>query len=478
MSDVNLHMNQIQDLSLTSLTNNFKDESGNLHGGKIEFGGKTYNVSIANGKADITQAQTNVFSKFFSLFKDISHTPTAQMLTERFNNIVELSKDEQVMKNLRSMQIAHNNSAMLNKIIEQQPGQQVLEVADYGFGPARNAVRDAGIVKTVGENAGVQINLNKIDDYNKIIGIVPDELAAPKLPGLIDNVRSGTLQIDMSQVPDGKFNEERVGQWKEFLQKNADRLDTPKRLYQLLTSPKTAAQTGKTTGWDAEFAKDPDKALEQFIVKNLQRRDFAKIDQNGLKFLTEKLKEYVALYNMPDPAQRDASIQKFFSDPKNWANPNDPEEMDRLNATGLYEVDAEGYSPEEVAQEQEMQRQPKNFKAYNLLCNVLMYSVFRQTSKLGLEFFRSQNIPVMFQNADINGKALQGRMDTVLKENTWKKGFIQGKNTNSPITHSEMRHVERLKKQDASSEWTDIQTGATHNAGPTLDVKKPEGASV
>jgi hypothetical protein len=181
---------------------------------------------------------------------------------------------------------------------------------------------------------------------------------------------------------------------------------------------------------------------------------------------------------MPDPAQRDASIQKFFSDPKNWANPNDPEEMDRLNATGLYEVDTEGYSPEEVAQEQEMQRQPKNFKAYNLLCNVLMYSVFRQTSKLGLEFFRSQNIPVMFQNADINGKALQGRMDTVLKENTWKKGFIQGKNTNSPITHSEMRHVERLKKQDASSEWTDIQTGATHNAGPTLDVKKPEGASV
>ena len=49
MSDVNLHMNQIQDLSLTSLTNNFKDESGRLHGGKIEFGGKTYNVSIANG---------------------------------------------------------------------------------------------------------------------------------------------------------------------------------------------------------------------------------------------------------------------------------------------------------------------------------------------------------------------------------------------------------------------------------------------
>ena len=51
MTDVNLHMNQIQDLSLTSLTNNFKDESGNLHGGKIEFGGKTYNVSIL--KAEI-----------------------------------------------------------------------------------------------------------------------------------------------------------------------------------------------------------------------------------------------------------------------------------------------------------------------------------------------------------------------------------------------------------------------------------------
>ena len=479
MSDVNLQMNQIQDLSLVSLTNNFKDESGNLHGGKIKFGGKTYNVSIANdGKADITQVQTNIFAKFFNLFKDISHTPTAQKLTERFNNIVELSNDEQVMKNLRSMQVAHNNTAMLNQIIEQHPGQQVLEVADYGFGPVRNAVKDSGVVKAAGDNAGVQINLNKIDDYNKIIGIVPDNLRAIKLPGVVDQIRNGTLQVDMSQVPDGKFSEERVGQWKEFLQKNADRLDTPKRLYQLLTSPKTAAQTGKTTGWDAEFAKDPDKALEQFIVKNMQHGDFAKIDQNGLKFLTEKFKEYIALYNMPDPAQRDAALQKFFSDPKDWANPNDPDEMDRLNATGLYEVDTEGSSPEEIAAEQEMQRQPKHFKAFQMLGNVLMYSVFRQTSKLGLEFFRSQNVPVMFQNADYKGKTLQGRMDTVLKENTWKKGYVEGEASNSPITHSEMRHVERLKKQDASSEWTDIQTGATHNAGPTLDVNKPEGASV
>ena len=478
MSDVNLHMNQIQDLSLVSLTNNFKDESGNLHGGKIEFDGKTYNVSIANGKADITQAQTNIFSKFFNLFKDISHTPTAQMLTERFNTIVEMSNDEALMKELRSMQVAHNNSAMLKSMVEQHPGQQVLEVANYGFSPARNIVKDSNVVKQFSEASGVQINLNKIDNYNECLGIIPLKLQPTMLPGLIDKVRDGSLQVDTSLSMGGKLDPERVGKWKDFLQQNADRVDTPKRLYQLLTSPKTAEQTGKTTGWDAEFAKNPDKALEQFIVKNLQHSDFAKMNESDMKFLAEKLKDYVALYNMPDPAQRDAAIQKFFSDPKSWANPNDPDEMDRLNATGLYEVDAEGYSPEEVAQEQEMQRQPKNFKAYNLLCNVLMYSVFRQTSKLGLEFFRSQNIPVMFQNADINGKALQGRMDTVLKENTWKKGFIQGKNTNSPITHSEMRHVERLKKQDASSEWTDIQTGATHNAGPTLDVKKPEGASV
>jgi hypothetical protein len=478
MSDVNLHMNQIQDLSLTSLTNNFKDESGNLHGGKIEFGGKTYNVSIANGKADITQVQTNVFSKFFSLFKDISHTPTAQMLTERFNNIVELSKDEQVMKNLRSMQIAHNNSAMLNQIIEQQPGQQVLEVADYGFGPARNAVRDAGIVKTVGENAGVQINLNKIDNYNECLGIIPLKLQPTMLPGLIDKVRAGSLQVDTSLSMGGKLDPERVGKWKDFLQQNADRVDTPKRLYQLLTSPKTAEQTGKTTGWDAEFAKNPDKALEQFIVKNLQHSDFAKMNESDMKFLAEKLKDYVALYNMPDPAQRDAAIQKYFSDPNNWANPNDPDEMDRLHGTGDYVVDPEGLDEDDIAASYEMQRDVANFKAYALLLQVLMGSVFRQTSKLGLEFFRSQNVPVMFQNADYNGKSLQGRMDAVLKENTWKKGYIQGKASNSPITHSEMRHIERLKKQDANSEWTDIQTGSAHSTGPKLDVSKPDGASI
>jgi hypothetical protein len=69
-------------------------------------------------------------------------------------------------------------------------------------------------------------------------------------------------------------------------------------------------------------------------------------------------------------------------------------------------------------------------------------------------------------------------MDAVLKENTWKKGYIQGKASNSPITHSEMRHIERLKKQDANSEWTDIQTGSAHSTGPKLDVSKPDGASI
>jgi hypothetical protein len=478
MSDVNLHMNQIQDLSLVSLTNNFKDESGNLHGGKIEFDGKTYNVSIANGKADITQAQTNIFSKFFNLFKDISHTPTAQMLTERFNTIVEMSNDEALMKELRSMQVAHNNSAMLKSMVEQHPGQQVLEVANYGFSPARNIVKDSNVVKQFSEASGVQINLNKIDNYNECLGIIPLKLQPTMLPGLIDKVRAGSLQVDTSLSMGGKLDPERVGKWKDFLQQNADRVDTPKRLYQLLTSPKTAEQTGKTTGWDAEFAKNPDKALEQFIVKNLQHSDFAKMNESDMKFLAEKLKDYVALYNMPDPAQRDAAIQKYFSDPNNWANPNDPDEMDRLHGTGDYVVDPEGLDEDEIAASYEMQRDVANFKAYALLLQVLMGSVFRQTSKLGLEFFRSQNVPVMFQNADYNGKSLQGRMDAVLKENTWKKGYIQGKASNSPITHSEMRHIERLKKQDANSEWTVIQTGSAHSTGPKLDVSKPDGASV
>lgn len=107
-----------------------------------------------------------------------------------------------------------------------------------------------------------------------------------------------------------------------------------------------------------------------------------------------------------------------------------------------------------------------------MLSNVLMLSEFRQTSKLGLEFFRSQNISVVFQNADCKGRTFLGRIDTVLKANSWKKGYVEDETSNSPTAYCEMLRGKSLDKQDVSGEWTDIRTGRWHSTSPTLDVNK------
>ena len=87
-----------------------------------------------------------------------------------------------------------------------------------------------------------------------------------------------------------------------------------------------------------------------------------------------------------------------------------------------------------------------------MLNNVFVYATFRQTSKLGLEFFQEQNKPVMFQFADYNGNSLEGRFVDIkneIKNRKDENGNItinQGK-LGSAITHSEMRHAARMQKR-------------------------------
>ena len=75
----------------------------------------------------------------------------------------------------------------------------------------------------------------------------------------------------------------------------------------------------------------------------------------------------------------------------------------------------------------------------------MVYATFRQTSKLGLDFFKSQNKPILFHmsNRDLTDF---GNPDWILNERHWKDGQIDPTYGGSEITHSEVRHANKLMR--------------------------------
>ena len=95
---------------------------------------------------------------------------------------------------------------------------------------------------------------------------------------------------------------------------------------------------------------------------------------------------------------------------------------------------------------------------------VVFTAFFRQTSKLGLEFFRQRGVPILFQWSDYQCRSLlNGSGDREIHDKWWHNGY--GGNTRGKqgsITYSEMRHVGRLE----------------HMPGPKLNVIKVAGSEV
>ena len=80
--------------------------------------------------------------------------------------------------------------------------------------------------------------------------------------------------------------------------------------------------------------------------------------------------------------------------------------------------------------------------------NVFTNAMFRRTSKMGLEFFKEQGIPVLFQYADYTGKTMEGRFNSEVKYEAAKHGLDDvRKSGGSPITYSEMRRAAKISKE-------------------------------
>ena len=427
--DISLKLADVSNLSTGRLLAGFEDKTGALHDGRIKSNGNYYEVKfLEGGTAEVRRNYQGPFAWFRNRW--CSHETTrAKALQEKINTILSQSKSDEY-------RILSGTHRQLLGIIEKSTAKTI-EVANYGFEPNRTKISDEGLVSTMNEKLkadGRMISFNKIDDYNAFLDISPNSFNPINMHEMIEDISGGRLQTRFPADYKDNFNLADIKQWKTFLGKpeNVAKIDIPSKLYRYMHLPE-GHKASKETGWEAAFAKDKTAAMRAFILKNIPFLLKGLADTQTVDMLADRMTRYVEIYAIKDDAERNKALGKFMSS-SNWLLPKEQESFNKLaQQIGLENATRRA---DETAVTQR--------KAYNLFRNVISYAFFRQTSKLGLEFFRNKGTPVMFQFADYAGKSYLGREDDLRRPEAWRNGedtdeFRQ--TGGSPITNSEMRRA-------------------------------------
>lgn len=391
------------DISSGSLAKNLTENENGSLSGKIKIGYKSYTVSVS----DTGEVNVNRKLGFFGrIFIRNSHTATAIRLE---NKIAELLKTNEYA-------MVRNANTQLKNIISNSGGKKDIEVANYGLKNNRIALVRSGInVDAAQKNKNVdRVSFNTIDTYNAMIGIKGANLTSDKYEKTMNAIVSG---IKIKDADDDGYDKAQVKKWNEFLARpdNMAKINIPKKLYNYMhQDPNAVDGNTKTTGWKAAFRKNPDEALKQFVLKNIPY-GHGRLSDDETQFLAGKLKEFVEIFNSEGtPEERHNSLKSFYKS-GNWKLPGS-------------------------------EKTPHDLR--ELFENVLVYSTFRQTSKLGINFFREQKVPVMFQFSDNKGNSLEGEGNAkIIGESFWKNSESSD-HGGSSITNSELRHINRILVQE------------------------------
>lgn len=446
--------------------NQFKSEQNNaeLKNGKVFLDGKQYSVKFLNGNVDVTRDRVTVGEKLKGLFeKHYRHTQTANSIREN------------ILKDIRGEKIKKNTLININKLFVSEFGEnatnKTLEIAHYGFSPNRtHAMASETRFNSDDTNFGNnnKVHLNTIDTYNTLVGITWQGVNGRTVGKYLDEIRNKNLQIEprnpplhepivngkkMETLPD-KFTDERLEAWKTHLEENAEKLDIAKKIFSYMSNKKKVEDIEKKSGWEYEFAKNPDKALKKFIQKNIPRTDV--LAPGDFNRLTTLFKEYITIYNTSQGDERSRLINDFY----------------KKNFGGRFEKapNGENYAQVDLNRGCGKTDGPNYSRLEDLFDNVLRTAFFRQTSKLGLDFFRKRNVPILFQWSSWNGQTKSDKRDTALGDinNKWwlqdPSKFKNGQ-TGETITFSEARHLIKLSKAEQSGEQekklkTKLSTGS------------------
>ena len=449
--DISLKLADVSDISTGRLLSGFEDESGKLHDGRIKANGNIYEVKfLEGGTAEVRRNYQGGLIGWFRNKWCSKETTRAKALQEKINTILSQSNSDEY----RILSGTHKQ--LLNLV--KNSDKKTIEVANYGFESNRTTLNKGQIVLELNNKLraeGRTIKFNKIDDYNSLVGISPATVDPRGMKELVQSISAGKLTSKIGEGYEDNFSMADLKEWKTFLQNNAQKIDIPAKLYGYMHLPE-GHQTAKATGWEAAFAKDKTAAMRAFILKNIPYSQRELADSSVIDILADRMTRYVEIYAIKDKNERDEALGKFFMS-SNWLMPKEQESFNKLV----------GQIGQKSADERAGKRPVGQRPMFNLFHNVLSYAFFRQTSKLGLEFFRNKGTPVMFQFADYAGRSYLGREGDLQKTEAWRKGentedFRQ--NGGSPITNSEMRRAMKLKGANAPvHDATDLNAGKPAN---------------
>lgn len=291
-------------------------------------------------------------------------------------------------------------------------------VALYGFEKTRK--------NAAGTLAGRNARVVTIADFIEQGDICTSRLGhvAVTMPSLVEKVRSGKLSRNALALNNGTaLTDEELRKWGDFLQKNADKVDIFAKIRSYIAADRRPEHRN-ATGWVGEAArKGVDAALCSLVAKNISE-DYLKssakhlLNAKDLKAIVTILETLAEYDGEGDPINEDADFKRLV--------------YECLLSKGI------GYGEEEARE-----LVPFIAKAVN---NVLGNMLTRQLSKLGLDFFREQNIPVFFNWSTNDGISLENAENEIRDDKWWRKDAISIHDRHDdPIMFSTMRYAMKIQ---------------------------------
>ncbi len=360
----------------------------------IKVGKDAFRVSFAgDGNVSVSFATTS----FFHLFQGSRKTA----VRERIMELVQLkSVTEDVARAISATSFRDNVARTMRAEagnIRQAAGGKL---AHYGFSDVR--IQAAGIIDraSVGPNGTRALTHQLINDYNRVIGLGGNTNAATTIAFVRDNNR-GTWRYDLLEHISGGIRREDQEAWIRNLRGHD--ID----LFSKVRKARAEAADGKVTGWAGEIARQGLKgAILDLVRKNLDPRVITNQDVN------------FALN-----AVADAVIEAVDAD-----------------FTGLDETGIAARLREIVGRHAPRGREEL---AWLMFDNAATTAFWRQTSKLGLDFFKARGQTVVFEWTQFDGVRSDG---TELADKWWKRPDVDVRSRfGVAVTNSEMRHLSGAK---------------------------------
>lgn len=361
----------------------------------IRVGKDAFRVSFAgDGGVSVSFATTS----FFHLFQRSRKTA----VRERIRELVQLkSVTEDVARAVSATgfrdNVARTMRAEAGNIRQAAGGK----LAHYGFSDVR--IQAFGIINgaAAGPSGAHVMTHQLINDYNTVIGLDDSTNAATTIAFVRDN-NQGTWRYDPLDRPSAGICREDQEAWIRFLRGHD--ID----LFSKIRQARAEAADGKVTGWAGEIARQGIKgAVLDLVRKNLDPRVVRPNPD----------------VNLVLNAVADAVIEAVDAD-----------------FTGL---DVRGVAARLREIVDRHAPRGREALAWGIFDNAATCAFWRQTSKLGLDFFKARGQTVVFEWTTFDGLRSDG---TELADKWWKRPEVDVRTRPGvAITNSEMRHLNGAK---------------------------------